>query len=398
MMQLSKVDFFVGEILNKEFVLDNTLRIPTMATDGVKIYYTDAWVDKCTDDELIFCIVHEFMHIIFMHSHYTKTMNLHPEAANIAMDTVINAILQQDGIGTPIKGGITANYNGDVELNINGNLISVKEAHKKNFLEVYKMISLPPPDNRNGKGEGEGGYGKNKVQQDGKNVKANDDIIPQSLTEEQQSDVRADVNSIEAKSKMKGIGSSFARCMVELTKGVVPWKNYIRPVVDRATAGFPTYSRPNRRETSSNIIIPSIKRMGVQVTVAIDTSGTIKQKELGYFLGEIDNLMNSYPKGSVSVNTLYHTDKVYSIQKNCKYMKDIITQTRSGGTCHHDVFKQSEDLNSKILICLTDGYSSYPLSTTIGNVIFICIAKGGSVPTFAKRVDVDTTTWGIKND
>ena len=140
--------------------------------------------------------------------------------------------------------------------------------------------------------------------------------------------------------------------------------------------------------------MPSIKRMGVNVTVAIDTSGSIDNKTLKYFLGEIDNLLNSYPKGSVTVNALYHTDRVYSIQKSAKYIKDVVSKVESGGTCHHDVFKKAEELNSKILVCLTDGYSDYPSTTTIKDTIFVCIEKSGRVPEFAKRIDIDMSTIG----
>jgi len=390
MMQSSKVDFFLGEILNKEFVCDNDMPMATMATDGVKIFYADEWVEKCSIEELTFCIVHEFYHIIFKHADAVKTMNLHPKKSNIAQDVVINAMLGMDKIGSAPEGTIASDYNGTCELTVNGTKVVIKEAHKKSFLEVYKMLPDMPNDEKPG-------YGSYKVSQDGDKKHATDEVIPTKLTDEQSSDIDGDVHNIEAKSKTQGKGGAFARAIGELTKGVVPWKNFIRPVVDHATAGFPTYTRPKRRATESNIIFPSIKRMGVNVTVAIDTSGSIGRKELSYFMGEMDNLMKSYPKGAVTMNVLYHTDMVYETATNCKNLSQTIKRTQSGGTCHHDVFKKAEELKSKVLVCLTDGYSSYPDTTTINNTIFICIEKNGSVPAFAKRVDVDTSTWGIDN-
>ena len=393
MMQSSKVDFFVGEILNKEFVLDNKLPMPTMATDGLKILYTDEWVDKCSMEELIFSITHEFMHIIFKHPDAVKTMNLHPQKANIAMDVVINGMLCKDNIGSAPEGVIKPDYYGTVELDFGKQgKVTVKEAHNKSFLEVYKML----PDFKD---DGSGGYGGTIKDGDGEEIRATDDLIPQKLTEEQSQEVDAGVHNIEANGKMKGVGTSFTRKLDELTKGVVPWKNYIRPAVDRAVAGYPTYSKPNRRGHGlGGIIRPSIIREGINVTVAVDTSGSISNRVLSYFLGEIDNLMNSYPKGSVTANCMYHTDEVYRIEKDCKLTKEMLGEIKSGGTCHHEVFEKSEELNSKVLICLTDGYSDYPETTTIGNVIFVCIEKSGSVPAFAKRVDVDSSTWGLSND
>lgn len=395
MMNFDKVSFFVGEILNKEFVLDNSLPMPTMATDGVKIYYTDEWVDKCSDDELVFSIVHEFFHIIFKHPHFVKTMNLHQKASNIAQDVVINAILQKDGIGSAPEGVITANYNDTVTLDVNGQKIRIEKASEKSFLEVYKLLpKIPPPKDGGGNGQSDP-YGNYKVKQDGESVGGKDNIIPKELTEEEQASIDEETNNIEAAAKSKGIGTAFARSVGELTKGVVPWKNYIRPSIDRATAGFPTYSNPNRRNTSRNIIKPSIKRLGVNVTVAIDTSGSIGKETLSYFLGEIQNILDSYPRGSVTANVLYHTDEVYAKQEKCKDMKEMMTTIKSGGTCHHDVFKQAEELNSKVLVCLTDGYTDYPATTTVQDTIIVCIEKNGSCPKFAKRIDVDTATWSL---
>ena len=399
-MNNEKVAWFAGSILNKEFVSKNDMPMATMATDGVNIFYADKWIDKCTDQEIQFCIVHEFYHIIFKHCHYTAELKLDPKISNIAQDIVINAMLKEDDIGRCPDGGITPNYHGTVEITINGIDFSFKEAYKKSFLEVYKeiMSKIPPssPQPPNGQGDGKGGKGqgkgKPKMQQNGEDVDTLDENTPKKLNQEQQDDVDGEVQQMNASAKMKGINGGLARVLDVLTKGVVPWKNYIRPVVDRATAGFPTYSRPRRRSPPTNVITPSIKRVGVNVTVSIDTSGSISDAVLKYFLGEIDNMLCSYPKGSVTVNALYHTDKVYSVQKNAKYIKEVISKVESGGTCHRPVFEKAEELKSKILICLTDGYSSYPKTTTIRDVIFVCIDKDGTVPDFARRIDVDMAT------
>jgi len=395
LMNNSKVEFFAGNILNKEFVLKNDLPMPTMATDGIKIYYTDEWINKLTDEEIQFSIVHEFFHIIFKHAHWVEDLKLHHEISNIAQDIVINALLQHDSIGHAPDGIIKADYNGTVEITINGVKFSFEDAYKKNFLAIYKeiMSKIPPPPPSGG-GKGKGGKGDPKMSQGGSKVGPLDKVIPKKLSQEAQDDVDGEVNQMNASARMKGIGSGLARVLDILTKGVVPWKNYIRPVIDRATAGFPTYSRPKRRASPTNIIMPSIKRMGVNVTVAIDTSGSISDKELQYFLGEIDSMLSSYPKGAVTVNALYHTDRVYSIQKSAKYIKDVIAKVESGGTSHIEVFEKAEELNSKVLVCLTDGWSDYPDTTNIANVIFVCIDKGGRVPDFARRINVDMSTIG----
>ena len=85
---------------------------------------------------------------------------------------------------------------------------------------------------------------------------------------------------------------------------------------------------------------------------------------------------------------------MYSIQKSAKYIKDVVSKVESGGTSHQDVFVQAEELKSKVLICLTDGYTDYPKTTNIGNVIIVCIEKNGSTPDYARRIDVDMATFG----
>ena len=380
-MNNDKVAFFVGNILNKEFICKNDMDMPTMATDGKVIYYADEWIEKLNDEEIKFSVVHEFLHILFRHPHLVKTLSLNNEVANIAADIVINAILVSDSIGSAPDGVIKPDWNG-LNITINNVKFYFEEPENKNFLEIYKEIMdklpTPPPGNN--------GY---SMQQNGDNKETLDKIIPDKLTPEELEDNEGEANQINASAKTKGSSGALTRAIDELTKGVVPWQNYIRPVIDRATAGYPTYTRPKRRTSPTNVIFPSIKRMGVHVTVSIDTSGSISDKELSYYLGEIDNLLSSYPKGSVTVNALYHTDKVYSVTKSAKYIKDIVSKVESGGTSHLEVFEKAEELKSKVLICLTDGYSDYPDTTTIHNVLFVVTDKGGTVPPFAKRIDVN---------
>ena len=98
---LIKYPLFGSIIANTEMVLKEDL--PTAATDGKKIFYNEKFLESLTSDEQVFVLAHEICHIAFDHIKRCKDENL--ELWNIATDSVINALLEKDGLPI-IKGGI----------------------------------------------------------------------------------------------------------------------------------------------------------------------------------------------------------------------------------------------------------------------------------------------------
>lgn len=97
---LSKYPRFGSEIASANIEYRRDLPYHTAATDGKNIYVDPLYFESLSEDERLFLIAHEVMHVKFMHMYRledkdgkTRELNLW----NIATDAIINANLERDG-------------------------------------------------------------------------------------------------------------------------------------------------------------------------------------------------------------------------------------------------------------------------------------------------------------
>ena len=97
---LVKYPRFGSEIANANIEFRDDLPFHTAATDGKNIYVDLNYFESLSEDDRLFTIAHEIMHIKFMHMYRLKdkdgkkrNLNLW----NIATDAIINANLERDG-------------------------------------------------------------------------------------------------------------------------------------------------------------------------------------------------------------------------------------------------------------------------------------------------------------
>ena len=86
------------------------------------------------------------------------------------------------------------------------------------------------------------------------------------------------------------LGSGGARALEDLLRPEVDWREVLREFIQSVCAGndFSTWSRPNRRFVSAGVYMPSgISQQVKELVIALDTSGSIGQRELTAFLSEV---------------------------------------------------------------------------------------------------------------
>jgi predicted metal-dependent peptidase len=143
------------------------------------------------------------------------------------------------------------------------------------------------------------------------------------------------------------------------------------------TKSYLSCKKRNRRGAAFDVILPGMVKEGIEVTISIDTSGSIGKKEIEYYMGEITNLFKQFDENTVHATIMMHHSEVYD-QFDVATIRDLTQlKTRSGGTSHVDVFNKAEEINTKVLICLTDGYSDFPESTKIAKILWIVTNEGG---------------------
>lgn len=97
---LAKYPRFGSEIAVANIEFKENLPYHTAATDGKNVYVDPNYFESLSENERIFTIAHEIMHIKFMHMFRLKDKDgkkRDPDLWNIATDAIINANLERDG-------------------------------------------------------------------------------------------------------------------------------------------------------------------------------------------------------------------------------------------------------------------------------------------------------------
>ena len=170
---------FASEIANVEFKYDSNLPSHTAATDGKTIYFDADYLRGLTDEEKLFVVAHEMLHIKFEHMRRLKTPSgelRDMRLWNIATDAIINANLERDGF--KIKKGY---------VNMPEAINYSAEAFYEKLLSEQQAKQNPEDNADKGKkgsfgsasGGANGGVGDNAIDADSSEAKqAGDDVEP----------------------------------------------------------------------------------------------------------------------------------------------------------------------------------------------------------------------------
>lgn len=157
-LMIARYPRFAGEIANAKLQFKTDLPYHTAATDGKNIYFDPGFLASLSDDDKLFIIAHELMHIKFEHMFRMTNKNgqmRDPEIWNIATDAIINANLERDGF--KIKEGYV---NMPQALNYNA-----EEFYEKLLRE--KQVEQQQSGNNGEQGQNNQNQGHNEQQQQG---------------------------------------------------------------------------------------------------------------------------------------------------------------------------------------------------------------------------------------
>ena len=377
-----KTAFMASDVMQMPIIFPKDMLLPTACTDGKSIMLGPRFWNELEPEERKFILFHEALHSMFGHTDIARKGEKVDGLWNIACDCFVNAAAVVSQIGKLPKDCIQSDYNGKVELTINGAKITIDECHKKTVEEIFSLFvkhagKHPGKGKGDGKGNGTGGYsGVEVMDKNGNKIRP---IDQHKLGEHTQDEKEARVHRLRSKvvdNKLKGNMPGFLAEMLDgLLEGKINWpvvlKNFISPEIKM----FQTWKRPSRRSAAMEYDLPGKKKTGVIVSFYVDTSGSIGKTELEYFMGEVMNLLNQFPRGSVNATLNLHHMTVYSTQKIDQDFDVTKMKIESGGTSHKDVFKHAEANDVRVAIMLTDAYSDFPRETSLAKVLFLVVGN-----------------------
>jgi predicted metal-dependent peptidase len=342
---------------------------PTMATNGKVISYNPSFVDSLTPEELEGVLAHEVLHCAL--GHHCRRGKRKPRLWNIAADYAINPIILQNGLALPEGVLVKDEYNGLCAEEIYSRL--EREAANGGGSQSQSPNaggSSGAPNNNDATAqdttEGEDDLTQPRQGGFGEVLDATDDegnpACEGERTRQAHTWTIAAGQAMQAAKFQGHEAAGVERPIKESRQSQQNWRTTLRNFVSGVAFADYTWFPPNRRYVHSGLYLPSIYRDGVgRIVIGVDTSGSIGEKELQQFAGEISAISDQVQPELIHV--VYCDAAVNSTQEFGPSEPIVLEPKGGGGTDFRPVFEwvSQNDINPACLIYLTDLYcDDYP--------------------------------------
>lgn len=309
----------------------------TARTDGANVEYGEDFIANLSDAELMGLVLHEKLHCAF--KHLTTWRNLYddnPVLANMACDFVINLMIAdrtaKDGfVRLPAGGCVDNQYRG------------------MDSGQVFKLLKKQYPNGAPTTGTGFDQHDWHRAS---------------DLTPEQVEDLAKTIDQALRQGNILAskAGANVDRSVTEMLQPKVDWRDALREFVVNTKPGddYTTYRRINRRFQSQDLMLPTSYSDTIhRVVLAVDTSGSIGNREMSEFLAEAQAVCESvkpelvdllYWGHDVAAHEKYEADAVSTLRESTK-------PKGGGGTAPSCVTEYLRDHNIRpdCIVVLTDG-------------------------------------------
>jgi len=332
---------FFGNLATRLELVDASEWCSTLATDGRKFYYSNEFVNKLTPKQAEFGFAHEVLHNVF--DHMGRRDHRDPQLSNIAADYAANQILKDERIGEVpdfIKIFQDNKYRGWAYEEIYDELEA--KSVKIDLSELGELLD----EHLDGEGDGEEGKGRPK------------------LSAEEKKKIRDEIKeAMVAAAQAAGAGrvpAGVARMISDFTEPKMDWRQLLRMSIQSILKSNFSFSRPNRKSQHSGAVLPGMmNEETIDVSVAIDMSGSISDSQAKDFLSEVKGIMDEYVDFKLDI-WCFDTE-VYNYAKITGDTADEIMsyEVKGGGGTDFDAnwrFMKDNDLVPKKFIMFTDGY------------------------------------------
>jgi len=397
-------------ILEKPFLGALVLRLPmhaaepdwcpTTATDARAFYYNPEYIDALSLAQTQFMLAHDALHCAL--SHFARRQHRVKHRWDLACDYAINPLLIDDGLKPPPNALVMPMYRGMTAEEIYPLIDDQDESETldrhaydsegrsqgaSSGLREDDLQQRPPPD--------QGGQGNQE-----REVKARRErdpsqgaAQPQPLTPDEQETL-----NVQWQQRMAGaaqqamqagkLGGELARMIDHLLQPQLPWRMLLARYMTAAARDDYSYMRPSRRE--GDFILATLRSHQLDLVVAVDTSGSIKDTEVEEFISEINAL-----KGQVRARVTF----LPCDAKLCEGAPWVFDPWEEfvrpyemkggGGTSFVPVFSWVEraGVRPDLLVYFTDAEGDFPAKEPVYPVIWL--VKGKSKVPWGQRVQLN---------
>lgn len=328
---------FFGNMATRMKLIESDEWLPTAATDGKNFYYNSDFIEKLSLGELEFLFAHEIMHAIL--DHIARIGPRDPRKSNRAMDYAVNQILVDNKIGTPIT------------------VVKPLQNDKYRGLTWEEIYDLLDEDET-------GDNGGSVIDQHLSSAEDSaDGGDSPTISEETLKEVRSEIREAMIQSSEVSAGkvpSEVQRYINKLTRPKLDWKEILRANVQSLIKMDYSFTRVNRRTMHSGAVLPGMtEEERIELVVAIDTSGSIRNSDLITFISEVKGILDQYRSYKIDLwcfDTQIHNH--VTLENDSGDSIENYEPRGKGGTnfdVNFDYMKQ-KGITPKIFAMFTDGY------------------------------------------
>ena len=351
----------------------------TAYTDGVNKRYSKPFLETISSEsKLRGLVLHENLHVALKQIPRGKDMfKEDSKIANMAADFVVNDIIAN------IKGTVSGG---------NESIVTLPEGalydpffHNWNMREIYNYIRKENPqrqkqsggssDESNSPSESgtQGSGGDNKIKANGKEYDMGGsgfdehdwESYIEGLSDEERKDLGDKIDRALREGGMLAgrMGGKMPRAIGELLEPKIDWREALRDFVASSMKGKDefTWRRMNKRHMANDIYMPSMENETIgEVIVAIDTSGSIGNRELTEFATELASICDLVSPDVVRIiwwDADVHGEQVFKPDQY-QNIASLLKPLGGGGTEVSCVSKyiNEKKLSAEAVIVFTDGY------------------------------------------
>jgi predicted metal-dependent peptidase len=325
-----------------------TDKVDTAATDGRTLFFNAQFIAGLTAEELDGLVVHEVLHCALLHVPRRRTRD--PLLWNIAADIHVNGLIRQEhGLRLP-----------------NGAIVDRQLEHLS-VEEIYAVLLTEPGRRELGLQDlQEGGCRQERRDHPGTGIEAY---------------WKAAIQRALAAAALANQANLPARLLREVRMACDPsldWRTVLWRWLVRTPDDFRGF---DRRVLWNRIYLEQLEGESVMVDVCIDTSGSVDDRQLEEFLGEVRGIIRSYP--SVKCR-LWYADAECHGPFELDSREPLPAPVGGGGTHFGPFFESVRRERAEavaeaepLLVYITDGRGTFP-STAPGRPVLWVVVPGGA--------------------
>ena len=332
---------FFGSLALRLTPIEDGTNNPTACTDGKVIRYNPEFIDGLSLDEVKGLICHEIMHCA--NQHHTRRDDRDMRRWNVACDHAINPLIRGSGMTLP-KGALIDSRYTDMSAE-----------------QIYGTLPEQEEEGQDGKS---GKTGNDPGACGGIEDAPGDTPGPASKDELEQAAQDWKVALVQAATQAKAMGAlpgAIERAVAELVEPVLDWRELLRQFVDTNARNDYQWFPPNRRYVGSGVILPSLRSQELKrVTMVLDTSGSISERELSSFGAEVQSIVEDF---RADTTVIYCDSRVQHVEQFDADTPVELSPKGGGGTDFRPPFEYIEENGEYpvVLIYQTDGWcNSFP--------------------------------------